>query len=250
MGGRGEEGRWAGRGRWHAVVRAGAAFYRHRGRKVGGRAVGGVRPEGEAGGWRHARPWWRVKARQRRRVKARRGRRGIGGVGRHEDDRRGSGSVGAVRAVAAASAADRSRQLPARGGRLAAGTRSPHARQWTARTTRLPRWRQAPGRPHARQWRARAARDLPRAVGACMRAAKTAKQLMHDGTAVRADFFLKKHALTAANCSARLAPSRLPSGSARPAAAYTRARGGIAADARGQFFLLMTIMPLAAKGYG
>ena len=167
-----------------------------------------MRPEGEAGGWRHARPRWRVKARQRRRVKVRRGRRGIGGVGRREDGRRGSGSVGAVRAVAAASAADRSRQLPARGGRLAAGARSPHARLWTARTTRLPCWRQAPGRPHARQWtarttrlpcwrrapdrpharqwRARAARDLPRAVGACMRAAKTAKQLMHDGTAVRA----------------------------------------------------------------
>ena len=42
------------------------------------------------------------------------------------------------RAVAAAAAADRSRQLPARGGSLAAGARSSHARQWRARNTRLP----------------------------------------------------------------------------------------------------------------
>ena len=31
------------------------------GREVGWRAVDGVRPEGEAGGWRHARSRWRVK---------------------------------------------------------------------------------------------------------------------------------------------------------------------------------------------
>ena len=53
-----------------------------------------------------------------------------------------------------------------------------------------------------------------------------------------------------ANCSVRLASSRLPSGSARPAAAYTQARGGIGVDARGLFFLHKTIVPLAAKGYG
>ena len=52
-----------------------------------------------------------------------------------------------------------------------------------------------------------------------------------------------------ANGSARLASSRLPSGSARAAAPYTQARGGIGVDARGDF-LHKTIMPLTAKGYG